>query len=76
MVSTMVLALRMHSKRVVKRFLNYHGNSKFALKLPLVNPPLVFVVMLYPVDLHQTAFQQACVVLWEHFAFTSLIRFS
>ncbi len=23
------------------------------------------VSMLYPVDLHQTAFQQACVVLWE-----------
>lgn len=34
------------------------------------------VSMLYPVDLHQTAFQQACIVLWEHFAFTSLILFS
>ena len=44
MVRTLVLALRMHSNRVVKRFLNYHGNSKFALQLPLVNPPLVFVV--------------------------------
>ena len=48
MVRTLVLALRMHSKRVVKRFLIYHGNSKFALQLPLVNPPLVFVVLQVP----------------------------
>jgi len=39
MVCTLVLALGMHGKRVVTRFLNYLGNSSFALQLPPSKPP-------------------------------------
>ena len=46
MVCTLVLAVEMHGKKVVKK-LKYHGNSSFALQLPASEPPppcLVFVV--------------------------------
>ena len=46
MVCTLVLALEMHGKRVVTRFLNYLGNSSFALQLPPSKPPLVLVVII------------------------------
>ena len=41
MVYTLVLAVEMHCKRVVKYFSNYHGNSSFALPLPPSKPPPV-----------------------------------
>ena len=47
MVCTLVLAVEMHGKKVVKN-LKYHGNSRFALQLPADEPPppprLVYVV--------------------------------
>ena len=41
MVRTLVPALEKHGKRVVTRFLNYLGNSSFALQLPPSKPPPV-----------------------------------
>ncbi len=50
MVCTLVPALEKHGKRVVTRFLNYLGNSCFALQLPPSEPPLVFVVLLLTIE--------------------------
>ena len=41
MVYSLVLAVEMHGKRVVKYISNHHGISSFALQLPPSKPPAV-----------------------------------